>query len=187
VEDVEGARQEMTARGVRFITEVETWEGEAYALFLGPEEKLFEIQRPVRKYSKTITRLLDFSGGGVVMQNLTEAQLFFSLVMKMPYARSDASSGFAHFELPAGHLFEVFGPNNNWGRLTPYATIAFEVEEVGQARRELEAKGVEFVGDRVVTDSGEAFTYFRGPDGYLYKLRKTSFGSRPNRRLNPAN
>jgi catechol 2,3-dioxygenase-like lactoylglutathione lyase family enzyme len=172
VEDVEGARQEMIAHGVRFITEVETWEGDAYALFLGPEDKLFEIQRPVRKHSKKTTRLLGFSGGEVVMHDFAEAVRFFSQVMKMPLAQSDASSESAHFELPAGHLFEVLGPNNNWGRLTPYAAIAFEVEEVGRARRELEAKGVEFVGDIVVTDSSEAFTYFRGPDSYLYKLRK---------------
>ena len=172
VEEVEAARQQMMARGVRFITEVETWEGDAWALFRGPEDKLFEIQRPARKYPEKTAKITGFTGAGVVMQNFAEAVRFFSQVMEMPLARRDDRQGFAHFWLPAGHLFEVFGPNNQWGRLTPYATIAFEVEDVWQARRELEARGVEFVGEVAVTSTAEAFTYFRGPDGYLYAIWK---------------
>src|SRR3972149_4434950 len=104
------------------------------------------------------------------MQNFGEAVRFFSQVMEMPLAQRDDGQEFAHFWLPAGHLFEVFGPNNPRGQLTPYATIAFEVEDVGQTCRELEARGVEFVGEVAVTSTAEALTYFRGPDGYLYAI-----------------
>jgi catechol 2,3-dioxygenase-like lactoylglutathione lyase family enzyme len=172
VEAFEAAHQQMMARGVRFITEVETWEGDAWALFLGPEDKLFEIQRPARKYPEKTAKITRFSGAGVRMQNFVEAVRFFSQVMEMPLARQDDRQEFAHFWLPAGHLFEVFGPNNPWGQLTPYATIAFEVEDVWRARRELEVRGVEFVGEVAVTSTAEAFTYFRGPDGYLYAIWK---------------
>ena len=173
VEDVGVARQQMMARGVRFITEVETVpEGDEWAFFLGPEDKLFTIQRAVRRYPEKFERLSGFSRAGVVMQNFVEAVRFFSQVMEMPLARQDDGQEFAHFWLPAGHLFEVFGPNNRRGQLTPYATIAFEAEDVGQARRELEARGVEFVGEVAVTSTAEAITYFRGPDGYLYAIWK---------------
>lgn len=50
VEDVGAARQEMVAKGVRFITEVERDpSGDAWAFFLGPEEMLFTIQQPARR------------------------------------------------------------------------------------------------------------------------------------------
>lgn len=172
VEEVEAARQQMMARGVRFISEVETWEGDAWALFLGPEDKLFEIQRPARKYPEKTARVTGFSGAGVVMQDFVEAVRFFSQVMEMPLAWRDDGQEFAHFWLPGGHLFEVFGPNNQRGQLTPYAVVAFEAEDVGQARRELEARGVEFVGEVVDTSTAEAITYFRGPDRYLYAIWK---------------
>ncbi len=172
VADVEAARQQMMARGVRFVSEVETWGGDAWALFLGPEDKLFEIQRPARKYPEKTAKVTGFSGAGVVMQDFAGAVRFFSQVMEMPLARRDDGQEFAHFWLSGGHLFEVFGPNNHQGQLTPYATIAFEAEDVGQTRREFEARGVEFVGEAAVTSTAEAITYFRGPDGYLYAIWK---------------
>lgn len=50
VENVEAARQEMMASGVRFITEVERDPGgDAWAFFLGPKEMLLTIQQPAWK------------------------------------------------------------------------------------------------------------------------------------------
>lgn len=46
VEDVASARQEMLARGACFITELESWENEVWTMFLGPENRLFEIASP---------------------------------------------------------------------------------------------------------------------------------------------
>jgi len=47
------------------------------------------------------------------------------------------------------------------------------VEDVRAARKELESRGVEFVTD-VVGNESEAWTYFHGPDGYLYELWQTA-------------
>ena len=44
--------------------------------------------------------------------------------------------------------------------------LAFQVEDVRAARKELESRGVEFVTD-VDGNESEAWAYFRGPDGYL--------------------
>jgi predicted enzyme related to lactoylglutathione lyase len=172
VDDIELARAGMIARGARFVTEIETWEDEAYSMFLGPEDKLLQIQLPGRRPSKEATHILGFSWAGVVMKDFDGAVRFFTEVMEMPLAQRDDDDGFAHFQLPAGHLFEVFGPNNKWTELMPHLTIGFEVEDVWQTRAELEKKGVEFIGKVEVIPADGAFTYFRGPDSYPYEIWK---------------
>lgn len=172
VEDVGVAYQEMVARGVRFITEVEIWEDHAWAHFLGPEDTLFGIQKSPLSYPEKSGKILSYSWAGMVVHDLDGAVSFFEKVMEMPLSRRGDEREFAHFRLPAGHLFEIFGPNNSWSQLMSRITIAFEVEDVRQTRVDLEEKGVEFITDVVVTSIGEEFTYFRGPDGYLYELWK---------------
>ena len=172
VEDIEHTRQEMIARGVRFITEVETWEDEAWAMFLGPEDRLFQIERPARRYAEKSGKILGFSWAGAVMKDFARAVVFFEKVMEMPLSRQDDEREVAQFRLPAGHLFELFGPNNTWSQLMSHITIAFEVEDVWQTRTSMEEIGVEFVSDVEVTSIGEVFTYFRSPDGYLYEIWK---------------
>ena len=76
------------------------------------------------------------------------------------------------FETASGQLFEVFGPESPYYRLHACPVLAFQVEDVRAARKELEARGVEFVTE-VDGDASEAWAYFRGPDGYLYELWQT--------------
>lgn len=85
------------------------------------------------------------------------------------------------FEMPSGQLFEVFGSENRYYQLHPCPVLAFQVEDVRAARKELESRGVEFVTD-VEGNESEAWTYFRGPDGYLYELWQTP---RPLKALPP--
>ena len=172
VEDIELARKEMVARGARFITEIEMWEDEAWSMFLGPEDKLFQIQLPGRRPSKKPANISGFSWAGVVMQEFDEAVRFFTEVMEMPLAQRGDDIEVAHFWLPAEHLFEVFGPNDNGTELMPHLTIGFEAEDVWQVRAELEKAGVQFIGKVGVISTGGAFTYFRGPDGYPYEIWK---------------
>ena len=86
------------------------------------------------------------------------------------------------FEVPSGQLFEVFGAESRFYPLHACPVLAFQVEDVRAARKELESRGVEFVTD-VEGSESEAWTYFRGPDGYLYELWQTE---RPLKAL-PAN
>ena len=44
VEDINKARTEMEKTGVKFLTEIRTWEDEALCYFEGPDGLLFEIQ-----------------------------------------------------------------------------------------------------------------------------------------------
>jgi hypothetical protein len=75
--------------------------------------------------------------------------------------------------VPSGQLFELFGPESPYYQLHACPVLAFQVEDVGEARKELESRGVEFVTD-VEGDESEAWAYFRGPDGYLYELWQTA-------------
>lgn len=174
VEDIELARQEMMARGARFITEIETWADEAWSMFLGPEDKLFEILLPKRRYPMEASQVLKFSWAGIGMQDFGRAISFFSEVMEMPLAQRDDVRGSAHFWLPAGHLFEIFGPNSKQGQLMSHTTIAFEVEDVGQVRTEMKEMGVEFVANVETSSYDKSLAYFRGPGNYLYVLWKPS-------------
>ena len=169
VENLEKAHKEM-ARGVYFITDVETSAGSAWALFLGPEDKLFQIQQPAQKYPENIAKITGFAGAGVSMKNFTEGVLFFSQVMNIKISHQEASSELAQFNLPSSQLLEVFGPNNYWGKQTPHAIVAFAVENVRKLQQELQSSGIEFVGSVDVSPSDKVFTHLRDPNGYLYKL-----------------
>lgn len=78
------------------------------------------------------------------------------------------------FGLPNGDAFEVFKPTDTEHSHFSHPVTGFLVADVDQARRELEAKGVEFVGEVHRGVSGEnwgaAWTHFYAPDGNLYCL-----------------
>jgi len=83
--------------------------------------------------------------------------------------------------MPSGQLFEVFGSKSPYYELHACPVLGFQVEDVRAARRELESAGVEFVTD-VFGDELEAWTYFVGPDSYVYELWQTP---RPLKELQP--
>lgn len=78
------------------------------------------------------------------------------------------------FGLPNGDAFEVFKPTDTEHSHFSHPVTGFLVADVDEARRELEAKGVEFVGEihRGVAGEnwGAAWTHFHAPDGHLYCL-----------------
>ncbi len=175
VDNLESAYQEMIDQGVQFLRGIETWKDEAWSLFLGPENKLLQIQkssphslRPPEESAK----LLGFTWAGVVMHDFDGAVRFFSRVMEMPLAGRDDTKESAQFWLPDGHLFEVFGPNHPWSGFMEHMTIGFQVEDVKQVRAALQERGVEFITDSEPTAPGHEFAFFRDLDNYLYALWK---------------
>jgi catechol 2,3-dioxygenase-like lactoylglutathione lyase family enzyme len=96
---------------------------------------------------------------------------FFHEVMGLSPSQHNPETTTAGFRLPSGQQFEVFGHASRYYPLHTCPVIAFEVEDIYAARRELEAAGVEFASE-IIDDKaiGEAWTYFRGPDGFLYEL-----------------
>jgi len=122
-------------------------------------------------------RVLGYTWTGVRSADLESAVRFFSDVLGLSLIQRDET--LAQFELPTGQLFEILGPKSYYHHLHACPVIAFQVEDVRRARDELATRGVEFVTE-VDGDESEAWTYFRGPDGYLYELWQTR---RPLREL----
>jgi catechol 2,3-dioxygenase-like lactoylglutathione lyase family enzyme len=115
-------------------------------------------------------RVLGYTWAGVRSADLKSAARFFTDVLGLSLIHE--SKGLVQFEMPSGQLFEVLGPQSRYYPLHTCPVLAFQVEDVRAARKELESRGVEFVTE-VEGDESEAWTYFRGPDGYLYELWQT--------------
>ncbi len=77
------------------------------------------------------------------------------------------------FGLPDGSALEVFKPTDNDHSFFDHPVAGLIVDDVREARAELEAKGVEFIGevhDGVEDSWGTAWSHLRAPDGHIYVL-----------------
>jgi len=75
--------------------------------------------------------------------------------------------------LSAGRqVVELFGDGTRGRALTSPPAIAFEVDDVAAARDELLVKGVEVIGE-IGAWNGFEWLYFRGPEGYVFAVKKT--------------
>lgn len=111
-----------------------------------------------------------FQWAGVRATDFDATVGFFRDVLGLQLVKYDAGATLASFNLPSGQRFEVFGPASFYYPLHESPVLGFEVDDIVAARAELEAAGVDFAGPVVVKTTGEAWTYFRGPDGFLYEL-----------------
>ena len=121
-------------------------------------------------------RVLGYTWAGVRTADLKSAARFFADVLGLSLIHE--SERLVQLEMPSGQLFEVFGSQSRYYPLHACPVLAFQVDNVSAARKELESRGVEFVTD-VEGSESEAWVYFRGPDGYLYELWQTKRPLRP--------
>lgn len=85
-------------------------------------------------------------------------------------AQSHFEPGFAVFELPNGDVLEVFGPQQSMNTFMTHPVAGFLVDDIAAARREMEAKGIEFIGPIHKDTDDYQWTHFRAPDGFVYEL-----------------
>jgi catechol 2,3-dioxygenase-like lactoylglutathione lyase family enzyme len=124
-------------------------------------------------------RVLGYTWAGVRTSDLKSAERFFADVLGLAILHK--GQGMVQFEVPSGQLFELFGPESRYYPLHACPVLAFQVDDVRAARKEMEPRGVEFLTE-IAGNESEAWTYFRGPDGYLYELWQTA---RPWKALPP--
>ncbi|MFW0784887.1 VOC family protein [Gordonia sp. CPCC 206044] len=77
------------------------------------------------------------------------------------------------FAFPDGSALEVFKPGDDDHAFFDHPVAGLIVDDVREARAELEARGVEFIGevhDGVADSWGSAWSHFRAPDGHVYVL-----------------
>jgi catechol 2,3-dioxygenase-like lactoylglutathione lyase family enzyme len=116
-------------------------------------------------------RVLGYTWAGVRTSDLKSTARFFTEVMGLSV--SYEGKGIVQFEMPSGQLFEVFAAESRFYQLHACPVLGFQVADLKSAKSELEAHGIEFVTG-IEGDEKEAWTYFRGPDGYLYELWQTT-------------
>jgi catechol 2,3-dioxygenase-like lactoylglutathione lyase family enzyme len=116
-------------------------------------------------------RVLGYTWAGVRTSDLKSTARFFGedLGLSVSYKGKDL----VQFEMPSGQLFEVFGSESRYYPLHACPVLAFQVEDVREARTELASRGIDFATE-IEGDASEAWTYFRGPDGFLYELWQTA-------------
>lgn len=170
VGDIQLARKEMIARGARFISELESWEDDMWSLFLGPEDRVFEIQNPTRRPASHFGSVIGICSARVFAQDFTDMVQYFAQVMDIQLARSKDGRDIANCRLPAGHSMQVYGPNAKPGDQVPAVMVGFEVEDMEKARRELEERGLEFNGPSELMEDGTTRSRFCAPDGLIYEL-----------------
>jgi hypothetical protein len=114
-------------------------------------------------------KAIGWGGTKVSREEHAEISAFFKDVMGFPVISVDED--IIIFRLPSGDIFEVIGPTQatELNDLIDGPKMDFLVDDVHAARKELEARGVEFVTP-VLTGSSFSWTNFRGPDGNIYGL-----------------
>ena len=80
---------------------------------------------------------------------------------------------FAVYKLPNGDAVEVFGPGDReHEHFTTGPVVEFLVDDVREARADLEGAGIEFIGPVHESDDGASWAHFTGPDGYVYGITR---------------
>ena len=107
---------------------------------------------------------------GTRTERYKEMVTFYRDVLRLSLEHEDGE--FAVFRLPDGSKAEVFGPSDT--EHTHFSTgpvAGFLVDDVEDARKRLEAGGIEFIGPvHEWEPTGEAWSHFRAPDGNVYEI-----------------
>jgi catechol 2,3-dioxygenase-like lactoylglutathione lyase family enzyme len=75
----------------------------------------------------------------------------------------------AELPLPDGDFVELFDDNLEERGLFATPVVGFLVDDVAEARSEMESKGVAFIGP-VYRGTNWAWSYFRSPDGHVFEI-----------------
>jgi predicted enzyme related to lactoylglutathione lyase len=105
---------------------------------------------------------------GITTSGFEETVRFFNKVLNVNIGKE--VNEFALFRLPNGDKVEIFGPHDeDHSFFTSGPVVGFSVDDIRQARAEMEAAGVEFIGP-IHASEHDSWTHFRGPDGNIFEL-----------------
>ena len=108
---------------------------------------------------------------GTRTRNFDETVRFFEDTLGM--RKSHEEPDFTAFRLPNGDTVEVFGPGDTEHEHFDTGPVAgFLVDDVREARADLEAAGISFLSPIRESDDGAGWSHFRGPDGNVYEITK---------------
>jgi catechol 2,3-dioxygenase-like lactoylglutathione lyase family enzyme len=114
---------------------------------------------------------------GVLTDDEDRTRHFWGSVLGLGREWSNDEKGIAFFRFPGGQEVEVYSAANR-ARKEKYnhfrgPVLGIEVDDLVQARADMIAQGFEFITEVESTEDGKvSWTYFFGPDGYLYSLHE---------------
>ena len=114
---------------------------------------------------------------GVLTDDYDSTRDFWVKILGRNQEWTNTGKGITFFRFPGGPEVEVYSSENRL-RKEKYnffkgPVLGIEVEDLVQAREEMGAQGFEFITEIESTDDGKvSWTYFIGPDGYLYSLHE---------------
>ena len=111
---------------------------------------------------------------GVRTDKFSELVEFYQDKMGLPVAHE--VEGFRAFDLPNGDRLEVFAEDyvykgDDYKHFPVGAVVGFLVDDIEEARSEMEAEGIEFIGEIKVGGKSK-WSHFRGVDGNRYELKQ---------------
>ena len=105
---------------------------------------------------------------GIRTSRFEETARFFRDVMGLEMVRRERDV--VGFRFPDGAEMEVWRPEDEFHSFFGSGpVVGLRVGDVQEARAEMEAAGVEFLGP-VQRSEGVAWSHFRGPDGNVYEI-----------------
>ncbi|MBA2714618.1 MAG: VOC family protein [Rubrobacteraceae bacterium] len=106
---------------------------------------------------------------GTRTRNFDDAVRFFGDTLGLHAVHEEPD--FTVFKLPNGDSVEVFGPGDREHEHFDTGPVAgFLVDDVAEARVDLEAAGITFIGPVHESDDGGSWSHFTGPDGNVYEI-----------------
>ncbi len=112
---------------------------------------------------------------GVRTNKFNELLEFYKDKMGLPV--SHEAEGFRAFDLPNGDRLEIFSEEykdsdgNDYKHFATGPVVGFLVDNIQEAKAEMEAEGIEFIGSIGVGGSSK-WAHFKGVDGNTYELKQ---------------
>ena len=112
---------------------------------------------------------------GVRTNKFDELLDFYQNKMGLPVAHE--APGFRALDLPNGDRIEIFSEEyksedgNDYKHFSNGPVAGFLVDDIGEAKREMESEGIEFIG--LIGKGGSSkWAHFKGVDGNTYELKQ---------------
>ena len=109
--------------------------------------------------------------------NFDETVAFFRDVMGLAVTEEGVPvtdtqfTRYGQITMPNGVVLEIVEPGEAARQLYKAPVVSITVDDLAQARRELEGRRIEFLTPIFDTRKGFGWTYFRAPDGNVYQLQ----------------
>lgn len=112
---------------------------------------------------------------GVRTSKFDETTDFYQNKMGLPLIHE--TEGFRAFDLPSGDRIEIFSEDyvsedgNDYKHFATGPVVGFLVDDIEEAKLEMEAEGIEFIGS-VGEGKRTKWAHFKGVDGNTYELKQ---------------